>query len=88
MLESICYKRSTQEESIAMDYSNHITNHEKDKHLTYEDYVVTELRLKDGWKPNSIAKKELDCSANNLYTSVVLGSCSTSLLHRQKKIFR
>ena len=68
-----------------MDYSNHITNHEKDKHLTYEDYVVTELRLKDGWKPNAIAKKELNCSANNLYTSVVLGSCSTSLLHRQKK---
>lgn len=45
MLESICYKRSTQEEAIAMDYSNHITNHEKDKHLTYEDYAVIELRL-------------------------------------------
>ncbi len=23
-----------------MDYPNHITNHEKGKHLTYEDYVV------------------------------------------------
>ena len=50
MLESICYNRSTQEEAIAMDYPNHITNHEKGKHLTYEDYVVIELRLKDGWK--------------------------------------
>ena len=29
-----------------MDYPNHITNHEKGKHLTYEDYVIIELRLK------------------------------------------
>lgn len=43
-----------------MDYPNHITNHEKGKHLTYEDYVVIELRLKDGRKPNAIAKKELN----------------------------
>ena len=45
-----------------MDYPNHITNHEKGKHLSYEDYVIIELRLKDGWKPNAIAKKELNCS--------------------------
>ena len=45
-----------------MDYPNHITNHEKGKHLTFEDYVIIELRLKDGWKPNAIAKKELNCS--------------------------
>ena len=38
-----------------MDYPNHITDHEKGKHLTYEDYVVIELRMKDGWKPNAIA---------------------------------
>ena len=31
-----------------MDYPNHITDHEKGKHLTYEDYVAIELRLKDG----------------------------------------
>ena len=49
---------------IAMDYPNHITNHKKGKHLTYEDYVVIELRLKDGWTPNTIAKKELHCAAN------------------------
>ena len=45
MLESICYKRSTQKEAIAMDYPNHITDHEKGKRLTYEDYVAIELRL-------------------------------------------
>ena len=49
-----------------MDYPNHTTNHEKGKHLTYEDYVVIELRLKDGWTPNAIAKKELHCAANTV----------------------
>ena len=29
VLESICDKSSTQKEAIAMDYLNHITDHEK-----------------------------------------------------------
>lgn len=49
-----------------MDYANHITNHEKGKHLTYEDYVIIELRLKDGWSANAIARKELHCSPNTV----------------------
>ena len=57
-----------------MDYPNHITNHEKGKHLTYEDYVVIELRLKDGWKPNAIAKKELNCSANTVRNIIKKGN--------------
>ena len=56
-----------------MDYPNHITNHEKGKHLTYEDYVIIELRLKDGWKPNAIAKKELNCSANTVRNIIKKG---------------
>ena len=56
-----------------MDYPNHITNHEKGKHLTYEDYVVIELQLKDGWKPNAIAKKELNCSANTVRNIIKKG---------------
>ena len=56
-----------------MDYPNHITSHEKGKHLTYEDYVVIELRLKDGWKPNAIAKKELNCSANTVRNIIKKG---------------
>ena len=48
MLELSYHTKYTQEEAIAMDYPNHITNHEKGKHLTHEDYVVIELRLKDG----------------------------------------
>ena len=56
-----------------MDYPNHITNHEKGKHLTYENYVVIELRLKDGWKPNAIAKKELHCAANTVRNIIKKG---------------
>ena len=50
-----------------MDYPNHITNHEKGKHLRYEDYILIELRLKDGWTANAIAKKELHCSILTRY---------------------
>ena len=56
-----------------MDYPNHITNHEKGKHLTYEDYVIIELRLKDGWKPNAIAKKELHCAPNTVRNIIKKG---------------
>ena len=56
-----------------MDYPNHITNHEKGKHLTYEDYVVIELRLKDGWTPNAIAKNELHCAANTVRNIIKKG---------------
>lgn len=56
-----------------MDYPNHITNHKKGKHLTYEDYVVIELRLKDGWTPNAIAKKELHCAANTVRNIIKKG---------------
>ena len=52
---------------------NHITNHEKGKHLTYEDYVIIELRLKDGWKPNAIAKKELHCAPNTVRNIIKKG---------------
>ena len=56
-----------------MDYPNHITNHEKGKHLTFEDYVIIELRLKDGWKPNAIAKKELHCAPNTVRNIIKKG---------------
>ena len=39
-----------------MDYPSPITNHEKGKHLSYEDHVTIELRRKDGWSANAIAR--------------------------------
>ena len=56
-----------------MDYPNHITNHEKGKHLRYEDYILIELRLKDGWTANAIAKKELHCSPNTVRNIIKKG---------------
>ena len=56
-----------------MNYLNHIANHEKGKRLTYEDYVIMELRLKDGWKPNAIAKKELHCAPNTVRNIIKKG---------------
>ena len=65
MLELSYHTKYTQEEAIAMDYPNNNTKHEKGKHLKYEDYVVIQVRLRDGWKANRIAK-ELGCAANTV----------------------
>ena len=60
MLDEIYHKRSTQKETVAMDYPNHITNHEKGKHLSCKDDILIVLRPKDGRKANSIAWKMLN----------------------------
>ena len=49
-----------------MDYPNHTTEHQAGKHLSFEDYVLIEIRLKDGWKANRIAVEELHCSPNTV----------------------
>ena len=33
------------------------TKHEKGKHLSYDERVLIQIRLKDGWSANKIAKK-------------------------------
>ena len=48
-----------------MDYPNNNTKHEKGKQLKYEDYVVIQVRLMDGWKANRITK-ELGYTANTV----------------------
>ena len=48
-----------------MDYPNNTTEHIKWKHLKYEDYVLIQMRLKDGWKANRIAK-EIGCAPNTV----------------------
>ena len=49
-----------------MDYPDYTTEHQKGKHLTYEDYVKIQVRLQDGWSANRIAAKELHCSPNTV----------------------
>lgn len=56
-----------------MDKPNHITDHEKGNHPTYGDYVVIELRLIDGWKPNAIAKREPHCAPNTVRNIIKKG---------------
>jgi IS30 family transposase len=41
------------------------TEHKKGKHLSFEKRVLIQTRLKDGWKPNKIAK-EIGCASNTV----------------------
>ena len=67
-----------------MDYPNYTTEHQAGKHLTYEDYITIELRLKDGWTANKIAVKELHCAPNTVRNIIRKGI--TPLYHG--KVFR
>lgn len=50
------------------------TEHKKGKHLSYEERVVIQTRLKDGWTPNRIAR-EIGCVPNTVRNEIkrVLG---------------
>ncbi len=45
-----------------MDQVHSTTEHRKGKHLSFEERVVIQTRLKDGWKLNRIAG-ELGCAS-------------------------
>ena len=62
-----------------MDYPNHTTEHQLGKHLTFEDYVTIQVRLKDGWTANKIAVKELHCAPNTVRNIIKKGM--TPLYH-------
>lgn len=40
-----------------MDKVHSTTEHRKGKHLSFEERVVIQTRLKDGWSPNRNAKE-------------------------------
>lgn len=81
MLELSYHTKYTQEEAIAMDYPNNNTKHEKGKHLKYEDYVVIQVRLRDGRKANRIAK-ELGCAANTVRNIIRKGMTPLCITER------
>ena len=58
-----------------MDYPNNTTGHEKGKHLKEEDYVIIQVRLKDGLNANRIAK-ELGCASNTVRNIIHKGMVS------------
>lgn len=52
-----------------MENINTNTKHRKGQHLTYENRVEIEIRLKDGWSKYKIAK-HLGCSYNTIRTNM------------------
>jgi IS30 family transposase len=57
-----------------MDHLNDTTEHVKNKHLTYDDRMVIQLRLQDGWSPYRIAKYALHCAANTVRNEIRRGT--------------
>ena len=57
--------------------------HRKCKHLSYEERVLIQTRLKDGWDPNRIAR-EIGCAPNTVRNEIKRG---TVALYRGK-VFR
>ena len=66
-----------------MDQVHSTTEHRKGKHLSFEERVVIQTRLKDGWTPNRIAE-ELGCAPNTVRNEIKRG---TVTLYRSN-IFR
>ena len=51
------------------------TKHEKGKHLSYDERVLIQIRLKDGWSANKIAK-EIGCAPNTVRNEIRRGTVS------------
>lgn len=56
-----------------MDQVHSTTEHRKGKHLSYEERVVIQTRLKDGWNPNRIAR-EIGCALNTVRNEIKRGT--------------
>ena len=51
------------------------TRHEKGKHLSYDERVLIQIRLKDGQSANKIAK-EIGCAPNTVRNEIHRGTVS------------
>ena len=56
-----------------MDQVHSTAEHRKGKHLSFEERVVIQTRLKDGWTPNRIAG-ELGCAPNTVRNEIKRGT--------------
>ena len=58
---------------------NHVhsttTEHQKGKHLSYEERILIQLRLKDNWSANKITK-EIGCAPNTVRKEIRRGTVS------------
>ena len=55
-----------------MDHPNYNIEHKKGKHLTYEERVIIQIRLKDGWSTYQIAKA-IGCTPNTVRNEINRG---------------
>ena len=67
-----------------MDYSNNSTNLRKNKHLNYEERMVIQIRLKDGFTPYKIAK-ELGRPINTVLNEIKRGT-TKQIIQNKKTI--
>lgn len=51
------------------------TEHQKGKHLSYDERILIQVRLKDGWSANKIAK-EIGCAPNTVRNEIRRGTVS------------
>ena len=51
------------------------TEHKKGKHLSYDERILIQLRLKDNWSANKIAK-EIGCAPNTVRNEIRRGTVS------------
>lgn len=56
-----------------MNHGQHITKHEKGKHLTFLERAIIQVRLNDKWSPYRIAK-EIGCSPNTIRNEIKRGT--------------
>ena len=56
-----------------MDQQHSTTSRPRGKHLTFEERVIIQTRLKDGWKPPAIAR-EIGCSSNTVRNEIKRGT--------------
>ena len=56
-----------------MNHGQHITKHEKRKHLTFLERAIIQVRLMDKWSPYRIAK-EIGCSPNTIRNEIKRGT--------------
>lgn len=68
-----------------MNQGQHITKHEKGKHLTFLERAIIQVRLSDKWSPYRIAK-EIGCSSNTVWNEITTdnGSEFSSLSELEK----
>ena len=57
-----------------MDHPYDTTEHVKNKHLSYDDRMVIQMRLQDGWSPYRIAKYALSCAGNTVGNEIRRGT--------------